>query len=135
MKREIKYKIWDKKFNQFLDTDNPKIGLLVYDGRIVISTGWDGENNPIWDWEKVDYERYIPLEFTGLSDSEGKDIYEGDCEKNGYIVCWDEKLCAFTCESIDEDCWYMLSELHEKLGNEFKIIGNRFENPDLLTTK
>jgi uncharacterized phage protein (TIGR01671 family) len=107
----------------------------------------------------LDDKRFIVMQYTGLKDKNNKEIYEGDiCEmiignreicvkaNNGdlrgflvkieikYLTCgWihlfpelthpeDRKWCAFW-DSHDEDFW-------DK--NYFKVIGNIYENPELL---
>lgn len=70
-------------------------------------------------------------QFTGLKDKYGNEIYEGDiCESIGYRFKVGFKNGAFSAEYSEksEDCFY--------LGNadesRFEIIGNIYENPELL---
>ena len=93
------------------------------------------------------YEGDKLMQYTGLKDKNGKEIYEGDvleydgekveCEKCGnkqlyysshklYEIKWNEELCEFDCEN-DENS--MSSCIWQ---TEMEIIGNIYENPELL---
>ena len=80
------------------------------------------------------------MQYTGLKDKDGKEIYEGDVVRiwadpkdyNGYkghnyigVVEWDEFILGF-----------ILSDGHGLKDFEFiEIVGNIYENPELLNKK
>lgn len=74
--------------------------------------------------------------FTGLHDKNGKEIYEGDIlrinEVDTAIVEWNEKYAYFMVRPIQD--YYFDSDVlgHAIEYNNVEIIGNIYENEDLL---
>lgn len=68
------------------------------------------------------------LQYTGLKDVNGKEIYEGD------IVQWDEQIADSTFQMTD--VIESLRTAYEFEGSEetetWRVIGNIFKNPKLL---
>lgn len=109
---------------------------------------WQPSTNQMLNWN--DYIEYgifemfknddsIPLQFTGLHDKNGKEIYEGDIVKRVSfdsddipsihigIIKWDN--CSFYSHSIKNELSRGFSEIK---GVTYEILGNIYENPELL---
>jgi len=129
--REIKFRVWDKINKEFCNHTNrdPFMDLSmgdifywerrqkeggVYEGDIILK---DENKN-----------RFVLQQYTGLKDSSGKEIYEGDILKWEYpeeflnlvIVRW-------TTEEEDYGGW-VTTDLTSQYGN-CEIIGNIFQKP------
>ena len=125
--REIKFRAWHK--------DAKKMVKL---GQITLEKG-------TWNYEPEDREyigmsipyqpSFIVMKYIGLNDKSGKEIYEGDIVKidcptmkmQGKVF-YDENGADFRIydelEDIEECLWY--------LQEEYEVIGNIYENPELL---
>ena len=136
--REIRFKIWDKTRNKML-TSNCGAFLLTQEGNAVFH---QNGNNPLEALiEQIDYE---VLMYTGLKDKNGTEIYEGDIirthENRIQKVIWHNngfKLeYKFKRSYRGESYWETrkdieLSETNNKRWG-IKVIGNIYENPELL---
>lgn len=122
--KEIKFRLWDKLGNKIV-TPNKNIYLNLL-GQVVTDNPENGEIIPFKN------DTYELSQFTGLQDVNGKEVYEGDIlvstsEKNGnvYKIIYDTDLCSFML-SFKTLAHYIESH------SELKIIGNIYENPELL---
>ncbi len=73
------------------------------------------------------------MQFTGLKDSKGTDIYEGDILKSrrtslNYKVVWDDEEAEFTAVCIEPEKDFIMAAYS---WHENKVIGNIYETPDL----
>lgn len=111
---------------------------IVWNGKMYTGTEWWGdcytENGVV---ELPQEEDVIYLQFTGLKDKNGKEIYEGDIiqqdwskpveERNCGIVRYDEEECMFL---IDYPSGGGSIMNHSTLKNE--VIGNAYDSPELF---
>lgn len=87
------------------------------------------------------------MQFTDLLDKNGKGIYEGDiitCHTNNEfkyphkeVVVWQDSIAAFairTTEKINDPDTGQLSDAYTFFmhNEDFEVIGNIYENPELL---
>ena len=76
------------------------------------------------------------MQYTGLKDKNGKEIYEGDVVRARskyidavYVVYWEARSCQFRCYSPKSGKQY--DKTHDMLWAD-EVIGNIYENPELL---
>ena len=136
--REIKFRAWCERDSEW------RYGHYVS----------DGTNHEIWTKLSLGkmYASQISQDdiesigqFTGLQDKNGKDIYEGDILE--FMSDWDNHACSISfygcgfrfdkqlkgALGINDDC-----DIHTFMidcGADYEVIGNIYENPELLEAK
>lgn len=126
--REIKFRAWLKK--------EKKMGFVSKltfskEKGLYHATIDDDEGNCIFYGfiEEVEL-----LQFTGLKDVDGTEIYEGDLmkhKKDLYLVEWRYGIASFCFTLLREDikCY---PNFNKGTVKSIEIVGNKFENPELL---
>lgn len=126
MNREIKFRIWDIENKEMLEVQELDFEPTFYGGRIAIRPD---QYNDYFDTEDM-----ILMQYTGLHDKNGKEIYEGDIvgdNKIKWIVKWNKNRMGFSLYPTTEQLYdEMPINVENKLG--FKILGNIYDNPELL---
>ena len=77
-------------------------------------------------------------QYTGLTDKNGKEIYDGDIAYNykledNVIIHWDNGTSGFVWTAIYEE-YYRNRPLNSAISTSMAVIGNIHENPDLLNS-
>lgn len=126
---KFKFKIWDKTRNKWL-TSNCGQFLLNQNGDAMFHMDGDNELEPIID--QIEYEI---LFYTGLKDKNGKEIYEGDIIKYSHKAVGEikrevrYKYGMYGIEGRHEGTQIPFANI---LGSEREVVGNIYENPELL---
>lgn len=140
MNRQIKFRIYNKRTNQWIHGPGEEVSLF---GEMILLGGF------LKGVFIQDLEYCVALQFTGLLDSNNKEIYEGDI----IVEKWTElNFCRdgygiiepFSIEKYTRtyEVIYMLSQFNienqlsgkvAKKDFERKVVGNIFDNAELLT--
>lgn len=138
MNREIKFRIWDIENKEMLKVQELDFEPTFHGGRIAIRPD---QYNDYFDTEDM-----ILMQYTGLHDENGKEIYEGDIVLyqdwemayegggndsfiNKGIVEYCEDNCCF---NVTERQTVDLADVLYKDNEDLEIIGNIYDNPELL---
>lgn len=79
------------------------------------------------------------MQFIGLQDKKGKDIYQDDILKIGeksfvnMVVKWDSNSLRWSKMYLDIDSYYQ--PFIEEESKYIEVVGNLYENPELLNDK
>jgi YopX protein len=128
--RQIKFRVWNPHIHKMILPGEERFLHIELDGRLNWWTGKDGM--------PLDGGKLILMQWTGLLDKNGKEIFEGDIidvaphmrdsdfvrslDKNPYLheVKYEGfVICPFDYENNDEP-------------DKYEVIGNIFEHPELL---
>lgn len=126
MNRPIKFRAWDDSHKEFNPTVAANLLLALHE--------------PSEDVDPEYGKRFFLSEYTGLTDKNGDDIYEGDIVRN--------RDGLFTIENWGDGVFRIVTNgmtwqwLHQANSNgylqygdgNYEVIGNVFENPELLSS-
>ena len=129
--RELKFRAWNKEEKRFLPTNDLNFVIHPYEDS-VFNAGT--HNTPIdewvWDCAEDPTDELIIMQYTGLKDKNGKEIYEGDIVKwmgGEYMPIIVDEFHSYRF-LVGKDFltkgWAMSSE----------VVGNIYKNPELIDT-
>ena len=132
--RDIRFRAWDNEME-----------AMVYQGDDEIYICFDGENWKLLDynkthWETDEYgmneieqpwevENIEIMQYTAMKDIKGVEIYEGDILQSEHYFKYQVvfKGDCWRCESLKNSRFK-----NRFIGRDLKVIGNIYENPELL---
>jgi uncharacterized phage protein (TIGR01671 family) len=117
-----KFRVWDCDFKKM----SPLHEASFVDGVII---GAKGIN---WD------SKVVIMQYTGLTDKNGVEIYEMDIIKKGealYLVLWVEQRASFEAQKIENGIVSYSGKNLSYLAFESEVVGNVYQNPNLLKGK
>jgi uncharacterized phage protein (TIGR01671 family) len=123
MNREIKFRVWNDEWVMMIQKE---IYGLKFDETGIFSIQWINETTDGQEhkevWENSEYLKI--MQYTGLKDKNGKEIYEGDVCNDGSVVQFigGRYILMYKDKTFWEDL----------MGSEDEIIGNVYENPELI---
>ena len=136
--REIKFRVWNTETNKMI-INVKEMGVFALQSIysieefLVIPTD----------------EKYPLMQYTGLKDKNGIEIYDGDIVKadcrsgnnadNGYyIIEYDKTNCCYygNPREVKQEFGNLLNVIHcepiSEIRQNIKVVGNIYENPELL---
>ena len=143
MKREINFRAWaivEKKMCQvttltdkgaFLVGIEPEADQILMDGKYIVRGCDNGRflNN----------DEFELMQFTGLLDKNGKEIFEGDIIQHydpnwGYGGKYDKINDGYIYSEIsfEDGCFCLKDSVELYNYKEYEVIGNIYSNPELL---
>lgn len=125
MQREIKFRAWDKKHKE-----------MILDIAIFPEYNWlvMSDNDALAEREQAKKGQIILMQYTGLNDKNGKEIYEGDIVSVDYKE--EKAVVEYEHGGFIVRSWIYpggvgyLQQFSEP--NSLEVIGNIYSNPDLL---
>lgn len=124
--REIKFRAWFGEEHKMIPFD--ELHIELENGEYTVWYSLDGDS--IQDGLCV--EDFNIMQYTGLKDKNGKEIYEGDIVRlpededyKYYSIIYSKNRLGFT---LSNGCGFGLSY-------GIEVVGNIYENPELLEVK
>ena len=122
--REIKFRVWHKEKKIISEV----LGIDILHKEIFFS------NEDVDCYEHVDFKNIELMQYTGLKDKNGKEIYEGDIlfESFGekyYKVVFENGSFRAEFEGDFEEYSF---DLIDVVAQGYEVVGNIYQNPELL---
>lgn len=148
--KEIKFRAWDSGVKKMMPVFSltPKLGVVLIGEKTGLKQFDDEYGAPMltYKWDGLQF-----MQTTGLKDRDGKEIFEGDIVRSmdyadpadpviiqavKYMPHLGSYVLYTACCSDTEWDEMIYQAVSDKFGNMafHEIVGNIYENPDLLST-
>lgn len=130
--REIKFRVWNKEIKIWEDNY-----CITKDGSVLLSPS-------CYDPVITKTNDVVLMQYTGLKDKNEREIYEGDIltdhskrptsmrEVNGEVIFFEDYGGYAVAIYSDDYRERYIYELRSIVAKEYEIVGNIYENPELL---
>lgn len=126
--RQIKFRFWGK-FGELNEEKDECENEMLYGDRFCFS-----EHAPINDLFAD--KSFVAMQFTGLTDKNGKEIYEGDVLSNSTgkidkVIFYENGFFGKSKSNMGKNHYWYNPLCVDYIKNK-EVIGNIYENPELL---
>ena len=139
--REIKFRAWDKGS----EYDSEAVAKMIHGVESLYDGSVEGLGGHGSFGQLLDNEQFVVMQFTGLLDRNGVEVYFGDIlatsNDNPIYDLWDEKDLGYTIVKEDSfqlgvsySNWFMEDNNGDNVYDKkfVEVIGNIYQNPELL---
>lgn len=132
--REIKFRAWDKKRGRMFKPTS--IDYHTYKNKVLVWREPYQDERVDWCQHGFELGKEIELmQFTGIYDKNGKPVFESDILEFRSVVTYVDSSdnanlgmeVGFYSQRDNFESWRLL-----EVGEDLEVLGNIYENPDLL---
>lgn len=132
MQRKLKFRAWKKYDEDEREEHSGKAGEMIPADELAFE-----EYEPLVDQLNGDDTMEL-MQYTGMTDVKGTEIYEGDIVKTDgeviNVVEWDDTQLEWTLDYAHKyrrSLW-LFYDIRGRADNDIKVVGNIYENPELV---
>jgi uncharacterized phage protein (TIGR01671 family) len=130
--REIKFRAWDGEEMHYPSAMCPAITIAPEcdDSTLIYSLEWDADGD--MEGAKITVIRGVSMQYTGLKDVNGVEIYEGDIVEHRSDLSSTSEVKYFEGAFIAGSPVTSNALINFNCANNVSVVGNIYENKELI---